>query len=149
MPAEYCFGPLCFVPLTEPSPGIFGLQQFVPGLALMALAWTTADARYRFRVASAALPVRTITFVVLASVGPLTLLTALRHAQHWLVPRGSLLTPAVWQAMLGGAFIGTFLLWAWVAFVRPPVFGSRNANHFAGAFYVSVLRGADLPGNRL
>lgn len=145
MPNEYCFGPLCFVPLTEPSPGIFGLQQFVPGLALMALAWTTADARYRFRVASAALPARTITFVVLASVGPLTLLTTLWHAQHWLVPRGSLLTPAVWQAILGGAFIGTFLLWAWVAFVRPPVFGPRNAKHYARAFYVSVLRGADLP----
>jgi hypothetical protein len=119
MPSEYCFGALCFVPLTEPSPGIFGLQQFVPGLALMALAWTTADARYRFRVASAALPVRTITFVVLAIVGPLTLLTSLRHAQHWLVPRGNLLTPAGWQAILGGAFIGTFFLWAWVAFVRP------------------------------
>ena len=72
MPSEYCFATLCFVPLTEPSPGIFGLcQQFVPGLALMALASTTADARYRFRVASAALPVRTVTFVVLAIVGPL------------------------------------------------------------------------------
>lgn len=145
MPGEYCFGALCFVPLTEPSPGIFGLQQFVPGLALMALAWTTADARYRFRVASAALPVRTITFAVLAIVGPLTLLTSVWHAQHWLVPRGTLLTPAGWQAILGGAFIGTFFLWAWVAFVRPPVFGPRNANHYARAFYVSVLRGADLP----
>ena len=60
MPSEYCFGPLCFVPLTDPSPGIFGLPRFIPGLALMALAWTTADARYRFRVASAALRVRTI-----------------------------------------------------------------------------------------
>lgn len=140
MPNEYCFGPLCFVPLTEPSPGIFGLQQFVPGLALMALAWTTADARYRFRVASAALPVRTITFVVLAIVGPLTLLTSLWHAQHWLVPRGNLLTPAAWQAILGGAFIGTFFLWAWVAFVRPPVFGPRNAHRYARAFQVSALR---------
>ena len=121
MPSEYCFGALCFVPLMEPSPGIFGLQQFVPGLALMVLAWTTADARYRFRVASAALPVRTITFAILAIVGPLTLLTSLWHAQHWLVPRGNLLTPAGWQAILGGAFIGTFFLWAWVAFVRPPV----------------------------
>lgn len=112
MLSDYCFGALCFVPLTEPSPGVFGLQQFVPGLALMSLAWTTADARYRFRVASAALPVRTITFAVLAIVGPLTLLTRLWHAQHWLVPRGSLLTPAGWQAILGGAFIGTFFLWA-------------------------------------
>lgn len=145
MPTEYCLGSLCFVPLTEPSPGIFGLQQFVPGLALMALAWTTADARYRFRVASAALPVRTITFSVLATVGPLTLLTTLWHGQHWLVPRGNLLTPAGWQAILGGAFIGTFLLWAWVAFVRPPVFGRRNAKHYARTFYIAVLRGADLP----
>jgi hypothetical protein len=46
---------------------------------------------------------------------------------------------------LGGAFTGTFLFWAWVAFVRPPVFGPRNANHYAQAFFVSVLRGLDLP----
>jgi hypothetical protein len=104
-------------------------------VALMALAWTTADARYRFRVASAALPVRTITFCVLATVGPLTLLTSLCHAQHWLVPRGSLLTPAAWQAILGGAFIGTFFLCASVAFVRPPVFGPRNADHRQGSSY--------------
>ena len=145
MPADYCLGPLCFVPLVEPSPGIFGLQQFVPGLALMAVAWTTADARYRFRVMSAAVPVRTVTFAVLAAVGPLTLLTSLWHAQHWLVPRGDLLTPATWQAILGGAFIGTFFLWAWVAFVRPPVFGPSNAKNYHRAFYLSVLRGADLP----
>src|SRR2546429_593127 len=145
MPDEYCFYRLCFVPLNEPSAGVFGLQQFIPGLALMAVAWTTSDARYRFRVASAAFPVRTTTFAVLAIVGPLTLLTSLWHAQHWLVPRGNLLTPAAWEALLGAAFIGTFLLWAWVAFVRPPIFSPRNANHYARAFYTAVLRGTDLP----
>jgi hypothetical protein len=145
MPDEYCFRALCFVPLREPSPGIFGLPQFLPGLALMVLAWTTSDARYRFRVASAALDIRRITFAVFACVGPLALLTSLWHAQHWLVPRGNLLTPAAWQALLGGAFIGTLLAWAWVAFVRPPVFSRANANHYARAFYVAVLRGADLP----
>jgi hypothetical protein len=145
MPDEYCFRALCLVPLMEPSPGIFGLQQFIPGLALMALAWTTSDARYRFRVACAAFPIRTITFWVLAIVGPLTLLTSLWHAQHLLVPRGNLLSPAGWQSILGGAFITTFFLWAWVAFVRPPVFNSRNANNFEDAFYVAVLRGRDLP----
>ncbi len=145
MPDEYCFRALCFFPLTEPSPGIFGLQQFIPGLALMVVAWTTADAHYRFRVATAALPVRTITFWVLAIVGPLTLLTSLWHAQHWFVPRGNLLTPATWQSLLGGAFIGTFLLWAWVAFVRPPTFSPRNANRYVRAFYIAVLRDRDLP----
>src|SRR2546422_1490820 len=119
MTDEYCFLRVCFVPLNEPSTGIFGLQHFIPGLALMAVAWTTADARYRFRVASAALPVRQITFLVLASVGILTLLTSLWHAQHWLVPRGTLLPPALWQTLLGFAFIGTFLLWTWVAFYSP------------------------------
>ena len=87
MAGEYCFGALCFVPLQEPSPDIFGLSEFLTGIALMVLAWARSDARYRFRVASAAVNVYSLTYVVVEVIGVLVLLTELWHAQNWLVPR--------------------------------------------------------------
>ena len=145
MAGEYCLGALCFVPLQEPSPDIFGLSEFLTGLALMVLAWARSDARYRFRVASAAVKVYSLTYRVVAVIGVLILLTELWHAQNWLVPRGPFLTPATWQILLGGTLVTTFLGWAWLAFFHPPVFRPRNAGRFASAFCHAVIRGSDLP----
>jgi hypothetical protein len=80
--------------------------------------------------------------MVVATVGVLTLLTDLWRAEGWLVPRGSLLTPASWQAVLGGLFLATFLTWAWFAFIRPPVYGKRNAVRFAQTLYRFILKGS-------
>src|SRR5262245_50107445 len=101
----------------------------------MALAWTIADARYRFRVSTTPLPLQGITYAVVATVGGLALLTDLWRAEQWLVPRGHLLTPPLWQAILGGLFLITFLTWAWFAFIHPPVYGKRNARRFAHTLY--------------
>src|SRR5262245_44242091 len=108
----------------------------------MVLAWTTSDARYRFRVSVAPLPLRTITFAAVLSLGVLTLLTDLWRAEHWLVPQGNLITPSGWQALLGAAFLATFLTWAWFAFIRPPRFGRNNAKPYAEALYRIILRGS-------
>ena len=104
MSSEYCYGFLCFAPLGPNNPKFFGFSEFLASLALMVLAWTIADIRYRFRIRTAPLPLQGITFSVVAAVGVLTLLTDLWQAEQWWVPQGNLLTPAIWQAILGGHF---------------------------------------------
>ncbi|MDE3739397.1 hypothetical protein PSH28_22565 [Pseudomonas resinovorans] len=141
MIVEKCFARVCFIPLDPNGPKLFGFSEFLAGLALMVLAWTIADVRYRFRVQTAPIPLQGMTFSVVAGVGVLTLLTDLWRSQGWLVPKGSLLTPASWQALLAGLFLLTFLTWAWFAFIRPPRYGKRNAKRYAHALYQSVLKG--------
>lgn len=133
---------VCFIPLDANAPKFFGFSEFLAGLALMVLAWTIGDARYRFRIRSAPIPLQGLTFAVVATVGTLTLLTDLWRAQGWLVPQGNLLTPASWQALLASLFFLTFLTWTWVAFIRPPTFGKRNTKRYAQALYFSILKGS-------
>ncbi|MGH9256760.1 MAG: hypothetical protein ACRD3C_19545 [Vicinamibacterales bacterium] len=142
MPTEYCFGRFCFVPLQTIAPSFFGLDEYLTGLALMVVAWTIADVRYRFRIATAAIPLTQISFAVVAAVGLLTLLTELWRAEQWLVLRGPGLTPAGWQAVLAGTFTATFLSWVWFAVIRPPVFSKHNAKRYARALYQTIVKGA-------
>ena len=130
------------MPLDGNGQKFFGFSEFLAGLALMVLAWTIADVRYRFRVRTAPIPLLGTTFTVVAIVGALTLLTDLWRANQWPVPKGNILTPASWQALLGGLFLLTFLTWAWFAFIHPPVYGRRNAERFAQTLYRLVLRGS-------
>jgi hypothetical protein len=139
---EYCYKVICFVPLDANAPKFFGFSEFLAALALMVLAWTIADIRYRFRVRTAPIPLQGITFTVVATVGILTLLTDLWRAQEWLVPQGNILTPAIWQAILGGLFLLTFLAWAWFAFIRPPIYGKLNAERYARTLYRVILKGS-------
>lgn len=141
MSLERCVAGLCFTHLDQHGPKFFGFSGFLAGLALMVLAWTIADARYRFRVQAVPIPLRGVTFVIVAIVGALTLLTDLWRAQGWLVPAGSLLTPASWQALLAGVFLLTFLTWTWFAFIKPPNFGKRNAERYAQTLYRFILKG--------
>ncbi len=141
MPDNYCIGKLCFVPLDPTSPHLFTFSDFLAGFALVVLTWTIADVRYRFRVATAPIPLLRITFAVVAGVGVLTLLTDLWRSHAWLVPQGSLLTPAGWQALLAGSFLLTFLSWAWFAFIHPPRYGPANARRYATVLYRAILKG--------
>ncbi len=142
MTVEQCFLGVCFIPLDGSGQKFFGFSEFLAGLALMVLAWTIADVRYRFRVRTAPISLLGITFSVVAAVGVLTLLTDLWRAEQWLVPKGSLLTPASWQAILGGLFLLTFLTWTWFAFIRPPRYGRHNAERFAQTLYRFILKGS-------
>jgi hypothetical protein len=139
---ENCFLGVCFIPLDGSGQKFFGFAEFLAGLALMVLAWTIADVRYRFRVQTAPIPLLGITFLVVAAVGVLTLLTDLWRAEQWPVPKGNLLTPASWQAILGGSFLLTFLTWTWFAFIRPPIYGRYNAKRFAETLYRFILKGS-------
>jgi hypothetical protein len=140
--AEKCIIALCFTPLDSSGQKFLGFSEFLAGLALIVLAWTIADVRYRFRVRTAPIPLQGVTFSVVTAVGVLTLLTDLWRAEQWLVPKGTVLTPASWPALLGGLFLLTFLTWAWFAFIRPPVYGKRNAERFAQTLYRFVLKGS-------
>lgn len=142
MSSDYCYGFVCFVPLDANAPKFFGFSEFLAGLALMVLAWTIADVRYRFRVRTAPLPLQGITFAVVAAVGVLTLLTDLWRAEQWLVLQGNVLTPATWQALLGGLFLLTFLTWTWFAFIQPPIYGKRNAKRYGQTLYRVILKGS-------
>jgi len=142
MSQDFVLGFMQFIPLDANAPKFFGFSEFLASLALMVLAWTIADVRYRFRLMTTPLPLQRITFVVVAAVGVLTLVTDLWRAEQWLVPAGNLLTPAGWQAILGGAFLFTFLSWAWFAFIRPPKYGKRNAVRYAKTLYRFILKGS-------
>ncbi|WP_354678967.1 hypothetical protein, partial [Cupriavidus plantarum] len=142
MTVEQCFVGVCFIALDGSGQKFFGFSEFLAGLALMVLAWTIADVRYRFRVRTAPIPLLSITYSVVAAIGVLALLTDLWRAEQWLVPKGNLLTPASWQALLGGLFLLTFLTWTWFAFIRPPTFGKYNAERFAQTLYRFILKGS-------
>ena len=142
MSGNYFFGAISFVPLDAGAPKFFGFSEYLAGLALMVLAWTIADIRYRFRVRTAPIPLQGITFAVVAAVGVLALLNDLWRAQEWLVPQGNILTPATWQAILGGVFLLTFLAWAWFAFIRPPIYGKLNAERYVRTLYRAILKGS-------
>ena len=142
MSKDYCYGFICFIPLDASSPKFFGFSEFIAGLALMILAWTIADVRYRFRIATAPLPLEKIAFAIVSTVGILTLLTDLWRAEEWLVPQGNLLTPSGWQAILGGLFLLTFLIWTWFAFICPAVYGKWNSKRYAQALGRAILKGS-------
>jgi hypothetical protein len=139
---DQCLLSVCFVPLEASAPKFFGFSEYLAALALMVVVWTTTDIRYRFRIATAPLPLHRLTFASIAFVGVLTLMTDLWRAGEWLVPVGKVMTPAVWQALMGAVFLITFLTWAWFAYLKPPIFGERNANRFGHFLYWTILDGS-------
>ncbi|MDC5410603.1 hypothetical protein OHW74_01070, partial [Acinetobacter baumannii] len=138
---EKCFYKICFSPLDINGPKFFGFSEFLAGLALMILAWTIADVRYRFRVQVAPLPLKMITFSVVVFIGLSTILTDLWRASGWLVLSQTFITSALWQAFLAITFFITFLIWIWFAFIRPPVFGKLNSKRYLSIIYRYIIEG--------
>ncbi|WP_196094325.1 hypothetical protein, partial [Acinetobacter baumannii] len=138
---EKCFYKICFSPLSVNDPKFFGFSEFLAGLALMILAWTIADIRYRFRVQVAPLPLKMITFSIVVFVGLSTILTDLWRASGWLVFNQTFITSALWQAFLAITFFTTFLIWIWFAFIRPPVFGKLNSKRYVTTIYRYIIEG--------
>lgn len=139
---DFCLLKLCFVPLESQGSEIFVFSEFLASLALMVLAWTIADVRYRFRISTAPIPLPSLTFWIVAAVGSLTLLTDLWRAEGWLVPKGNLISPAMWQSFLAALLLVTFLTWVWFAFLRPPLFGKRNCERYAKTLYQYIIKGS-------
>jgi hypothetical protein len=138
---DKCANFFCFVNLDPSTPKFFGFSEFLAGLALMILAWTIADTRYRFRIRTSPIPLEKITFGVIALVGVLTLLTDLWRAEGWPVLKGSFINSAEWQAVLAAMFFITFLAWVWFAFIRPSVFSRFTSKRYAQTIYSYIIRG--------
>lgn len=131
----------CFQ-LNSSAPKFFGFSEFISCLALMLLVWTIVDARYKFRIATATLPLKSLALLVTTGVGVLTLLTDLWRAKEGWVPAGHLLTPESWQFFLGAAFLTILFAWLWSAFIRPATFSSWNAMRFVKVLDASIMRGS-------
>lgn len=134
----------CLVNLNPNSPKIFGFTEFLAGLALMVLAWTIADTRYRFRIKTAPIPLEKITFWVVLLVGTLSLVTDLWRANGFPVIKGSLISPVTWQALLAGLYFLTFISWVWYAFVRPSKFSKMTYKRYIKTIYNYILKGSKI-----
>jgi hypothetical protein len=134
---------VCFVVPPRPSEQpVFGFAQFLTAFALLIVAYTLSDVRYRFRVAVTAIPLIELTFVLSGLVGVTTLLTSVWFAEGWPLPTFLAHQP-ITQGTLGVLFLALALTWIWVAFIRPPKFGRRNCGKFAQALYARLLQGVD------
>ena len=129
-------------PIDASAPKFFGFSEFLTSLALMVLAWTTSDVRYRFRIDCAPIPLKGITFWVVVIFGTLTLLTDLWRAEQWFVLTSIPLTIGSWQALMGGALLLTYFLWVWFSSLAPATYGKKNPDKFYQNLYVRVINGS-------
>ncbi|WP_368561932.1 hypothetical protein [Pseudoxanthomonas sp. UTMC 1351] len=136
-----CHALLCFEALDPTGATIFGSAEYFAALALIIIAWTIGDRRYRFHIQTARLPVRHLAFHTVAAVGVLTLATDIWRASGWPVPAGNLITPVAWQGLLGALFLAVILLWIVTAFLYPPRFNERNSRHFISVTYRATILG--------
>lgn len=143
MTTETCYW-LCFVPVgTNPATKIFGFSEFLAAVALLVVVYTITDVRYKFRIAVTPGSLYVSTFSLIGIIGLQALLTEVWIAEGWWVPRTIGLTRSIWQGIFGMLFLGTFLTWMYYAYIRPPIFGRRNARRFAYELYRYILRGKD------
>ena len=140
MPSDICFWSICFFKLPENSPTLFGFPEILSGMALLLIAWTNADIRYRFRISLAPFDLRRVTFITISLIALLTLLTDLWRANEWYVPRGDLISSATWQFLLAITLLLNFIIWVFTAFISPPRFTDRNATIFGKALFDYIFR---------
>ena len=140
MSTETCFKGICFFALDPNTPKIFSFAELLSGMAIMILAWTIADVRYRFRINSAPFPIHKVSFWVVSLVGLATLLTDLWIGAGWYIPRGNLIKAVEWQAILAGLILVTFFVWSWFAFIKPPKFGRFNAEKYTHNLHDFIQR---------
>lgn len=142
MTTDYCVWFICLEPVNvDAGTKIFGFSEFLTAVALLAILYTIVDVRYKFRIAIAPGALHTTTYVLIAIIGLQTLLTEIWVSERWLVLKNTWLTYSIWQGTFGLLFLGAFLTWMYYAFIRPPIFGPRNALRFGRELYRSILRG--------
>lgn len=140
-----CHGNVWGICLNRPqfdTGSIFGFPEFIGALALLAVVYTVADTRYKFRVSIAPIALYQWTFGLIGFIGFSALLTDIWVQERWLFPE-LMVGQSVWRGFLGAIFLGLAMLWIYFGFLVPPVFGERNARKYAEALYRVVVRGSD------
>lgn len=133
---------ICFNrPPSDAGVAIFGFAEFLGALALLVLVYNATDARYRFRVNAAPIPLYSVTFISTAVIGFGSLLTDLWFSERWIAPAANISRAAI-QASFGTAFLSIILLWTLFAFVRPTRFGKLNAARYAQTVHSFLMRGS-------
>lgn len=141
---EICYWTICFVPISATTQGrIFGFSEYLTAVALLAVLYTITDTRYKFRIAITPGYLYLSSYFLLAIIGFQSLLSEVWIAEGWWVPVTKWLDYTLWQMIFGLLFLGTFLTWMYYAFIRPPIFGNRNASRYARVLYSYILRGSD------
>ena len=123
--------------------GFFGFAEFIGAFALLAIVFTIADVRYRFRVSVAPLPLPKITFWAIGVIGFGTLAIDLWVANGWLVIYVPHMTYGVIQGLFAAAFLTTAMAWLYFAFLKPPVFSKWNAKRYDQVLFGYILQGSD------
>ncbi|MDP8566787.1 hypothetical protein [Methylophilus aquaticus] len=143
--AKTCYWYFCFTPISIPniSERIFGFSEYLTAVALLAVLFTITDFRFKFRLAVTPSHLYRNSYVVLALIGILSLLTEVWIAEEWFVPVTVGLDYHIWQMMLGLLFLVTFLTWIYYAFINPPIFGKRNAHKYAVALYKVIVKSSN------
>lgn len=121
---------------------LFGFPEFLTALALLVLVFTVGDARYRFRVAIAPVPLIRIAFLSALAIGLATLVVDTWYGENWPTLVGPVGKSGL-QALLGFLFLALVTVWLLVAYVAPLKFGRWNAKQYIRAVYRVVLKGSD------
>lgn len=119
---------------------VFGFPEFLTAFALLLLVYNLSDARYRFRVQTAPIPLFPITFAVTTTVGIGTLLAELWFSHSWLAPAFGFNRVDI-QTIFGASLLALVLIWTWFASVSPAKFGRWNDVRYVQAVYHFLLRG--------
>jgi hypothetical protein len=133
---------LCFVTPPVQTAKVFGFAEFVQAFALLVVIYTVSDVRYHFRISVAPFDIWKWTFVITALIGFGTLIADFWYGNQFPVPT-FLESQTYPQAFFGALFISTVMTWLWFGFMRPPIFGRKNAHRYAHALYSHIVRGSD------
>jgi len=108
---------------------IFGFAEFIAALAIFGVIYTITDFKYKFRSMVSATNLPAVSFWVVGAIGIGTLVSNLFFTEHYPIPDaiGNL---AVWQTVMGVAFLIVICSWAVVVGRRPPVFSPANSGRF-------------------
>ena len=116
----------------------FGFSEFLTGLALLMIVWSTTDYKYRFRLYISRLSKKAL-FIMTVIVGLVTL------ACDFVASIGVIthLTQFVVQLICGSLLFCFVMYWVKTVFLCPPVFTESNCKKFAAEFVFVCENGTD------